>query len=277
MGSPVHKLQPAYLAVKCDFWLAKSENATTNFSHRLRVLQMAEEACEAPVAGKKRELKKFMFSREQKYELLKCVRVENAHRAAHGVKEKAFNAVCERFFETWVHTHKPIGKTMQDKFREMVRSRKKANAANQRASGQPEELSQAELLLNDLMLEQDDFDEEHRGKRNELKATDEALLHAGQRVQQQALKRGMRDSVSPRPKKKQKKNEDDMFEDWCAQVKVEMADMKKSREEDITLRKREIELNEKRFEEDKKDREANRAQQQATLNLLNVLTDKLTK
>lgn len=48
-------------------------------------------------AGKEQELKKFTFSKENKYLLYKCVRQVDAHRAPHRKKEKAFEFVRELF------------------------------------------------------------------------------------------------------------------------------------------------------------------------------------
>lgn len=57
-------------------------------------------------------------------------------------------------------------------------------------------------------------------------------------------------------------------------MKEKISDNSKKREEEIELRKRQLKLNEKRFEEEKKDREANRAQQAATFELLKAMIDK---
>lgn len=50
----------------------------------------------------------------------------------------------------------PTVKNLQEKFRVVMQDLKAASIANQHASGVPEELSQTNLLLNNLLLEQKD-------------------------------------------------------------------------------------------------------------------------
>lgn len=105
----------------------------------------------------------------------------------------------------WTRTCVPKAKTLQEKFRDMVSARKKENSKNVRATGIMEELSPAQVQIDELMLEQTDFEEENLQKKDDAKAAEGLLTTAGEDVRTQALKRGSRNTASPSPKKKRSK------------------------------------------------------------------------
>ena len=104
------------------------------------------------------KLKKFVFSKAAKILLLKCVREQDAHLASHGEKDKMFHKVHEKFLstlpmESLIRSKKPSVKTLRDKLSSLLSSRKTKNENNKTASGIAEEVTEADQLLDDFLLE----------------------------------------------------------------------------------------------------------------------------
>lgn len=148
------------------------------------------------------------------------------------------------------------------------------NKKNVRASGISEGVSEADQLLDELMFEMQEFKEGVRKKRDEQTNFEQQLEAAGEEVQARALARSTR-TPNTTPKKKRQSHADDQFLEFIEEMKEDFKEMEKLRTEELEVNKRHIELQEKRFEEEKKERDARNAAQSATLDLLKALTDKL--
>lgn len=151
----------------------------------------------------------------------------------------------------------PRTKALQDKFRDTRAARKEENVKNEHALVILEDISTTQVLIDKLMLKMKNFAKAKVQNRAESTAAEKIFTTARENDRVQAHMRWNSDVASPTPKKKQKGNEDDKFNEWMLQMKEEFA-------EDRDLRKSELELREKRFEEEKKEREASRAQHAAT-------------
>lgn len=172
---------------------------------------------------------------------------------------------------------KPTVKTLRDKFRLMMKARDDKNRVNERATGLGGgEATRAELLLCDLLLEVREYEEERHKTREEQQEKKKLLDAAGEAMQAQALERSIREPGSAR-KKRKARCEDFDFDGSCADRNADMEANKKLRSEELALRKSEIELQEKIFEEAQKDLEAMRKEQSATLELLAAMAHKLNQ
>ena len=115
-----------------------------------------EEILSSPDTSEK--LKKFVFSKEAKSLLLKCVCEQDAHLASHGDKDKIFRKVHEKFLytrplESLIRCKKPSVKNLRDKLRSLLSGRKTKNGTNKTASWIIEEVTDADQLLDEFLLE----------------------------------------------------------------------------------------------------------------------------
>ena len=79
----------------------------------------------------------------------------------------------------------------------------------------------------------------------------------------------------PSTAKKRKRSDDDIWNEWIAEMSSETATQKRLQTEELELRKREISLQEKKWEKEKKDRARRAETEMATLDLLKLLAKKL--
>lgn len=142
----------------------------------------------------RRKLKRFTYIPSYDDALLKCVRQLDAHKAEYGQKEKAFETVQEKFltaipanvFEAY---ERPSVKSLRDRFIRLVERRRDTVRASEMESGNKEVLTDVDVLLDDLILEMDEWREELRAEKERSGEREKALLTAGQEIRAQALGR----------------------------------------------------------------------------------------
>ena len=209
------------------------------------------------------KLKRFAFTYDFKLLLLQCVRQTNADRAVHGKKDELFNKVREIFMAhvpstTWICHQHPSLKTLRDKFRAMVVERKEQVACNEVSSGNVEELTPLETLLDDLMLEVKEHEEGLRREKDELSAMEQALVRAGEDIKYRAMKRrhssdsGTESSECTRKKARASLND---IAEWNEMTKAELQCKREQQVRDLALREKELALQRQRLEDDRKERE----------------------
>eukprot|EP00171_Calliarthron_tuberculosum_P023242 IDg23242t1 len=160
-------------------------------------------------------LMKYTFTKSARLLLLKCVREHDAHLAAHGEKDKAFEKVHQRFMndipvQTLLRHHKPSVKTLRDKFRTMLAARKSKNRVNEAASGICEIVTEEDQLLDNFLLEIEDA---------KLQRKQEAIT----------------DANSAKAGKKRNRDEDDGWSEWMEMMAREMESQKKMKADEIEI------------------------------------------
>lgn len=209
--------------------------------------------------------------------LCESVRENGAHLAAHGQNDHAFAGVRETFLknvpeQTWNRHCKPSVKTLQDRFRSLMRERKVVNARNEGASGIVEDVSQLDAVMDDLLREKDDEKLKRKKLRDRMDAKEQALVAAGENIRTLAVERSSKrvieeifDSPSEMSSKKSpakiSKRSDSSFDEWQNMLSKELESQREGREKDFLLREAELKIQRERLEEEKKDREAQRESQ----------------
>lgn len=238
-----------------------------------------------PVKLRTVRLRKFAYTKQLKLILLQSVRQHDAHRAQHGKMDECFSKVLDTFTSNaassaWDTMVKPTVKTLRDKFRSMMADRKSANSMMVGQSGVTEEVGPIEQLLDDLTVEKADDDEDGRRRRQARGVREEALAAAGESIQRTAVTRrlsvgddGRGSSRESTPKKMRTSGD---LEEWNKTLINELADRRESRNKELTLREEELQLRREKWDEEKKDRELQRQQSKAQLDLLTTLASKLS-
>lgn len=223
------------------------------------------------------KLKKYTFSKETRLLLLQCVREFDAHLAGHGEKDKLFSQVLEKFnsnlpASTLVKHQKPGLKTLRDKLRSMLALRKKQNEKNAAASGISEAVTEESQLLDDFILEIAEAKEQQHEEKKALSQTEKNLIQAGEDIQRKGLERSRKNNSAG---KKRSRGDDDEWTQFVQQVSENMNEQKKLRMEEVEIRKREISLQEEKYENGKEERARRQETEKTTLDLLKLLVKKL--
>lgn len=226
------------------------------------------------------KLKKYTFTKQSRLNLLKCVREVDAHLVGHGEKDKAFETVHTKFMkhipvQVLVRHQKPTVKTLRDKLRSMICARKSKTRLNEAASGISEIVSEEDQLLDDFILEVQEAKLAKKEETQKMTQNEAKLVAAGKEIQQQALSRVRKDNQNTTKPKKRKRDEDGSWNEWMEVMASSIQDQKKMKSDELEIRKRELQLQENKWEEERIEREHRRATEQATLDLLVSLTKKL--
>ena len=150
-----------------------------------------------PATNVRRKLRTFTYIPSYDEILVKAVRDVDAHKADHGQKEKVFEKVRENFllavparvFETY---ERPSVKSVRDRFIRLEEKRREAVRRNELTSGNVEMLTDIDVLLEDLILEKDEWMEEERAEKDKSNEREKALVAAGEAIRNQALSRKRR-------------------------------------------------------------------------------------
>lgn len=219
---------------------------------------------------------KFVFTKETKMVLLQSVRQHDAHRAPHGKKDEYFCKVRDTVISNlpnslWTRMQQPSMKTVRDKLRSMLSERSETNRRNLNSSGIDEEISSADQLMDDFLLEVKEYNEARQRNRDEATAVEDGLVSAGEQIQRNALQRrlsvGDEGTGSNRSTPKKRRCMDDMS-GWEETMERAMENKCKAVEEELELRKEELKLQRERWEEDKLDRQLQREQSKQQMELL---------
>lgn len=231
-----------------------------------------------------RGLTKFTFDQKDKMTLVQSVAEHGAHLAAHGHLDRLFEKVKDTFIEnippsTWLQHVKPSVKTLRDKFRAMMRDRRRVDHENSAASGIAEDITEVNQLLDDLISEKDREDEERKEQRDEATAKEARLVECGKelRAAASARCRERSDEENSERKKNRKRNRDvlDDDDDWNAIVREQLEARRQQEERSNNLREQEVKLMQERFEQDKLDREAARLLNAKQLEFMAAVINKL--
>lgn len=98
--------------------------------------------------------------------LLKLVMVTDAHFSRHGEAKSKFSEALVVFIRNisppLSNTARPTWNSINDRFKKLLSDHRTAVTRNLTASGIIEVRGERELLLDDIMLAVDEFDEKHR-------------------------------------------------------------------------------------------------------------------
>ncbi|PXF49215.1 hypothetical protein BWQ96_01004 [Gracilariopsis chorda] len=138
--------------------------------------------------------KRIRFSAAWDLFLLKAISAVDAHTAPHGETQPRFEEALQIFLaavpESWLATVTATSwKTLNDRFKKIISEHRKAVNCNAVASGIIEVRGERETLLDDLILEIDEFEERRRTERDEGTELDKRLVAAGAQMRARALSR----------------------------------------------------------------------------------------
>ncbi|PXF43060.1 hypothetical protein BWQ96_07207 [Gracilariopsis chorda] len=124
--------------------------------------------------------------------LFKFVRTTDAHRAKPGDHDRKYNTVRSAFLDNiprrvWDHQFQPSVKTLWDKMRTMMCQRRKQNREKISAPDITEEVTDFQRLLDELIVEKDDFELCQVQEREIANTREQKVLEAGEVVQRMAL------------------------------------------------------------------------------------------
>lgn len=170
--------------------------------------------------------------------------------------------------------------TLRDKFRIHCRERKTAETANWLASGTVEEVSDTDLLLDELILEAKEAAEQKWRERLAGDDRGEVLVSAGEESREAGATRMAKCALSTvgvgegrssgcTPKRKVRW-EDDCMAVWQTMIKLAWDSRWERDEKRLALRAEELELEKKRYRDDKEEREQRKREHSAQLQLLNA-------
>lgn len=132
--------------------------------------------------------------------LLKAVTAVDAHLAPHGESQKRFDEALGLFTASLPAAAlqgmcQPSWKTLNDRFKKIVADHRIAVKRNGAASGIIEVRGERELLLDDIVLAVDEWEEGRRAERDERTELDRRLREAGETIRSNALGRACLGSV----------------------------------------------------------------------------------
>lgn len=235
-------------------------------------------------AQKTQRLSKFTFTNDTKLVLVQCVAEHEGHLAAHGQLDAVFSKVRSMFIENlpselWQRQHMPGVKTLRDKFRALMRARRTVDSENAGASGISEDITESDQFLDDMIKEKDAEEEDKKVKRDEATAKDKELTQMGFDLRGEASCRTAKETTEEKKVRQEerrlsrKRKHDDGCDDaeWrdVVRQRIEARDKQDQRANEI--RQQELILQRERFEEDRRDRLANREQNAKQLELIAML------
>lgn len=126
--------------------------------------------------------------------LLKAVVMHDAHMSPHGEAQARLTQALNDFIDALPEsslrgTLRPTWKTINDRFKKLVQDHREASQANRAASGIIEVRGEREVLLDDIVLAIDEFEEHRRAERNERTELDRRLQNAGADIRDRASSR----------------------------------------------------------------------------------------
>lgn len=189
------------------------------------------------------KLKRFTYNQTYDLLLVKSVREKDAHKAPHGKKGEVFDAVRECFLRAMPATvfgrlETPSVKSLRDRYTRLEEKRREAVKKHQGESGNTEEVGEVDQLLDDLILERDEWEEDVREAREERTVREKDLVAAGEAIRECAVSRKRRntaddneDSPSMVTTKGKRAREDDFVEEVSTCM---MESVRRQRETDDT-------------------------------------------
>lgn len=197
--------------------------------------------------------------------LLSNVRENGAHRVSRGELDKKFESVLEDFIKNcprrlWTYMNKPTVKTLRDNFRALLRDRRSVVASNTKSSGIVENISNIDVMTDDIIMEKDEFEEGKRRKHEECDAKKEQLSRAGNDIRQRAVgginliaraKPDVLTADSSIPSKRVRYTNEGEIESWQATIVNELRLRKEAQQREATLRSEELQMQSDRWAEEK--------------------------
>ena len=186
--------------------------------------------------------------------LLKAISAVDGHRTPYGKQQDKFESAVSIFLSSspegcFNKIQEPTHKTLSDRFKKIVDNHRAAVRANVAASGIIEVRGEREVLLDDIVLEMDEWAEQRRSEREEKTEFDKRLQEAGEQMRDRALGRvspqGMGETPSGSLAEKKKRRfgmdeRDEEQQDLLSNHVKERANMEQKR----------FKLDEERFEFD---------------------------
>lgn len=212
------------------------------------------------VPGSATKKRRFRFTTQVDILLCKAVSETGSHIAPRNEKLKLMEKACEIMVKALPATHStmyqnPVAKTCNDHFELIVKQRREVDRAKRNQSGISEEVSELDLLLDDLILDRDTVEEHRRNERAEKTARDKRLEDAGVEVREEAMTRMSKRSASISDdeedgdrKKKRKKRKMDVLESDDEEIELLKQTIADRRE----MERKKLELDQKRFDMDEK-------------------------
>lgn len=228
---------------------------------------------------------KFTFTEESKLVLVQCVAEYEGHLAGHGHLDEVFAKVRVMFVENlprelWQRVSQPSVKTLRDKFRALMRARRNVDAEYAAASGISEDITETDQFLDDMIKEKDAEEEDKKVKRDEATAKEKELAQTGFDLRGEASCRTTKETAEQKNARQDKRRNSrkrklgDMCDDETEWKDVLRQRIEARDEQDRlanVLKQQELDLQRDRFEEDKRDREAARAQNAKQLELMAMM------
>ena len=187
--------------------------------------------------------KRIRFSHVWDVLLLKAVSAVDGHRTPYGKQQDKFESALSIFLSSspegcFDKIQEPGHKTLSDRFKKIVADHRPAVRANVAASGITEVREEREVLLDDIVLEMDEWAEQRRSEREEKTEYDKCLQEAGEQMRDRALSRisppGMGDTPSGSSAEKKKRRfamdeRDEEQQDLLSKHVKEKANMEQKR------------------------------------------------
>lgn len=131
--------------------------------------------------------------------MLKAITAVGAHVAPHGECQNRFEEALAILKSSLPLTalnnvSVPSWKTLNDRYKNIVSDHREAVKNNATASGIIEVRGEREMLLDDVVLAIDEFEEMNKTERDELTELDKRLRDAGEEIRAQAMRRGRQES-----------------------------------------------------------------------------------
>ena len=138
-------------------------------------------------------VKRFRFSERCDLLLLQAVALTGAHLAPHGEKMKRFEESLSSFVQAAKVQSEgysiPTCRTFISRFDNLIRKRRLAVRVNNDASGISENITEKDSILDDMILEIDDYLEQKQEEEQNRSATEAQLVEAGRAIRELACNR----------------------------------------------------------------------------------------
>ena len=251
---------------------------------------------EGRILGRRRR-----WTDELDYLLLQEVSACGAHVSPHGKGKERYSKVAEELNKQESLKFKTDWKHVRDRTKRLLRQFKRDDARRARSSGEEEEVSDMDILLNDMILEVEAHENEAANRRDAVAARMDRLEAEGAEIRNAALRR-----TSSTPGEEQDRAEDSIEEEYTQgegvsppRTRRRVSSNKPGGSDEITFGRveqlenkrrevdlRRLELEEKRFqkecedkekerEERKENWEAEKAERKALVDLLAALANKI--
>ena len=145
------------------------------------------------------KLKRFRFIESYDLTLLKAVRCVSAHISEWGKAEALYEEEFKLLQQdipraVFVHSQKPSGKTLSDRFKRLIARRREEVKKTMAASDISERHGEKEFLLDNLIIEMHEKEEATRVEKELQSNKEKKLVAAGEGIRERALKRTNNDA-----------------------------------------------------------------------------------